>query len=461
MKVELSAYAGMRVCVAVSGGKDSIALLHYMVHNGPGYGIKVSAINCDHGIRGEASRQDSEFVRSFCQAAHVPLLFFAHDGTFASEEEARLWRRDCYLEAAREHTLEDGTRWVPADAIATGHHMSDNAETVIFNIARGSGLSGACGITDGEITGPDRTSIKLIRPLIEATRREIDEYIRQFGLPYVTDNTNLMDYYTRNKIRLYVIPELERAVPNAQRSLFRFSRIVKETEDYFENIIRRDGLVSKVYGGLLIKPVEEEAIFSRCCLKVFSYYKIKDYTSLHIKSLFKLMHGANGKRFRFLRLVAFKEERGIAVCEAGRISPYGEAPLAEVTDGVFVGEPFSLNPVPQDAVQTICAGDMSLGASFCPGKKTLFLDADKIPAGAVVRFKKDGDVFERFGGNTKKLGDYFTDIKLPQRLRERVPMLCSGSKVLAVGGIEIAESLKITPDSRNVLAISCVDYLQS
>ncbi len=447
--------------MAVSGGKDSIALLHYMAHNAPGYGIKVTALNCDHGIRGEASRQDSEFVRSFCQAAHVPLLFFAHKGTFASEEEARLWRRNCYLEAAREHTLEDGTRWEPADAIATGHHMSDNAETVIFNIARGSGLSGACGITDGVISDKDGTSIKLIRPLIEATRREIDEYIHQFGLPYVTDDTNLMDYYTRNKIRMYVIPELERAVPNAQRSLYRFSRIVKETEDYFENIIQRDSLVSSVYGGILIKPVEEMAIFSRCCLKVFAHYKVKDYTSLHIKSLYKLLSGPNGKRFRFLRLVAFKEERGIAICEAGRISPYGEAALKDITTGMFVGEPFVVQTASGDVIQRICAGDKALERTFCPGCKTLFMDADRIPAGAVVRFKKDGDVFERFGGNTKKLGDYFTDIKLPQRLRERVPMLCSGSQVLAVGGIEIADSLKITAESKNVLAISCVDYLQS
>ncbi|MCD8307097.1 MAG: tRNA lysidine(34) synthetase TilS [Clostridia bacterium] len=451
----------MSVCVAVSGGKDSIALLHYMAHNGPGYGIRVTAINCDHGIRGEASRQDSEFVRSFCQAAHVPLLFFAHKGTFASEEEARLWRRDCYLEAAKEHTLEDGTKWVPAEAIATGHHMSDNAETVIFNIARGSGLSGACGISDGEITCPDGTGIKLIRPLIAATKKEIDEYIHQYGLPYVTDETNLKDYYTRNKIRMYVIPELERAVPGAQRSLFRFSRIVKETEDYFEDIIKRDGLVSSVYGGLLIKPVDEMAIFSRCCLKVFAHYKIKDYTSQHINSLYKLQHGANGKRFRFLRLVAFKEDRGIAICEAGRISPFGEKPLSEIAGGTFVGEPISVQPVSADIIQRICSGDTSPEKSFCPGRKTLFLDADRIPEGTVVRFKKDGDVFERFGGNTKKLGDYFTDIKLPQRLRERVPMLCSGSNVLAVCGIEIAESLRITSDSRNVLAVSCVDYLQS
>ncbi len=117
--------------------------------------------------------------------------------------------------------------------------------------------------------------------------------------------------------------------------------------------------------------------------------------------------------------------------------------------------------MPADVIRDICSGDTALGRTYTPGSKTLFLDADKIPADAVVRFKKDGDAFARFGGYAKKLGDYFTDIKLPQRLRERVPLICSGSNVLAVCGIEIAESLKITPESRNVLAISCVDYLQS
>ncbi len=463
MRIELGVYAGKRICVAVSGGKDSIALLHYMVHNSGEYGIKVSAINCDHGMR-DASKDDSEFVRSFCQASHVPLLFYAHEGKFASEEEARAWRRECFLQAAKPHILQDGTEWEPADAVATGHHLSDNAETVIFNISRGAGLSGACGICDGTLTGADGTRINLIRPMISQTRQEIDDYIRQYNLPYVVDETNFKDYYTRNKIRLHVMPELERAVPNAQRSLYRFSRIAKETEDYFESLIAREELVSEVYGGMLIKRTNEMAVFARCALKVFERYHIKDYTRMHINALFKLQFGPNGKKFRFLRLAAFKEEKGIAICEASRLSPYGEAPLSQLSFGSFVGEPFEINGLfgnfgNADIVKEICAGNADAEYTFRPGKKTLFMDADKIPGGAMVRFKRAGDVFERFGGNTKKLGDYLTDIKLPQRLRDRVPVIASGSQILAVCGIEIAESVKVTPESTRVIAISCADYL--
>ena len=196
MKVNLAPYAGKKVCVAVSGGKDSMALLHYIEMHGKEFGITLSALNCDHGIRGEASERDSAFVAAYCGGNCIKLhLFKAENGQFKSENDARTWRQACY-----NSVLADGG----ADLIATAHHMNDNAETVLFNLARGTALSGMTGITDLPASG-------LIRPLIGCSRKEIDEYIEENDIPFVTDESNFTDDYTRNKIRHNVLPALEEA----------------------------------------------------------------------------------------------------------------------------------------------------------------------------------------------------------------------------------------------------------
>ncbi|MDE7075691.1 MAG: tRNA lysidine(34) synthetase TilS, partial [Clostridia bacterium] len=213
MQVNLSPYANKRICVAVSGGRDSMALLHYLKKCGGDFGITVSALNCDHGIRGEESERDSAFVKDYCAANGIPLRFFkAERGSFKDENGARMWRLDCYRKV-----LEEGG----ADVIATAHHLSDNAETVLFNLARGTSLAGVKGIAD-------ELSLGIIRPLISISREQIDEYIEVNHIPFVVDASNLSDGYTRNKIRHNVLPALEEAVHGAARNIYNFSRLAAE-----------------------------------------------------------------------------------------------------------------------------------------------------------------------------------------------------------------------------------------
>ena len=196
--IDLAKYADMKICVAVSGGKDSMALLHYLFNNAKDYGITLSALNCDHKIRGEASARDSKFVKEWCESRSIPLLTFVWDDYENTESSARSWRRSCYFKATEAHMLEDGTKWQGADAVATAHHMNDNAETVLFNLARGSGLSGMKGICDGaHICG----KLNLIHPLISCTRAQIDEYIRQNVVQFVEEVGNCTGAYSRMRIR--------------------------------------------------------------------------------------------------------------------------------------------------------------------------------------------------------------------------------------------------------------------
>ncbi len=451
-----------------------MALLHYFLFHAAEYGIDLCALNCDHGIRGEASAADSAFVKDYCEKNNIPLLFFKNsDESFTkNESQARSWRTKCYIAATITQTLANGKQWKGAAAVATAHHLCDNAETVLFNIARGSGLSGAEGITDTFLKGIgcslngfdiDTGNLSIIHPLIAASREEIDKYINDNAIPYVTDESNFTDDYTRNKIRHNVIPALEDAVPGAQGAIYRFSRIVGETEEYFDNFIEKEGVISGIYGGKFIKVTEERAVFSRAVLKVLTHLGLKDYTSEHISRLYDMQFGENGKKFEFLGVTAYKEEGGLAICLSAALRYRDDSmPFKYSTASYqvynYVSQPMVIAPrqyLSEDIAELLRQSDGTLNEDSI---KVLQFDFDKVPDGAVVRFKREGDKFTKFGGGTKGLGDYFTDKKIPARLRGAIPLVADGNNILIIGGVEISDGVKITDETANIYGIVCRDY---
>ncbi len=440
MNVGLAPYANKKICVAVSGGRDSMALLHYLKAHGGEFNIALCALNCDHGIRGEASARDSAFVKAYCGANGIELYSFkAEEGRLNSENAARLWRLQCY------NSVLDGGK---ADFIATAHHLNDNAETVLFNLARGTSLYGMTGITDLPALG-------LIRPLIGCSRGEIDEYIRINNIPFVTDESNGTDDYTRNKIRHNVLPALEDAVHGAAANIFRFSRLAAEDEEYFDRQVKRI-IVSRPTYGYVIKPCAERVIFRRAAQKIVAVnYGKKDYTAEHLNSLFELQSAENGKKFEFLGLVAIKEEGGIAIV--------GKCELSYESEGMSFCENLSCDQIIKYAGRIACAeyAEYACDALDVLGEtiplKVLKYDLDKIPDGAVIRFKRAGDRFKKFGGGTKSISDYLTDKKVPQSLRGALPLVCDGNEVLIVGGVEISDKVKVDENTVKQGVFICAD----
>lgn len=436
MKVDLSKYRGMNICVAVSGGRDSMALLHYLLAHGKELGITVSAVNCNHKMRGENSARDSAFVAEYCKEHGVPLLFFEWncDGQ-KTETSARNWRRMMYFAAAERFNA----------AVATAHHLNDNAETVLFNLARGSGLSGLTGIDDVEYTSDGRR-LKLIRPLIGCSREEIDEYIAENAVPFVDDETNFTDNYTRNKIRHNVLPELERAVGGAARAIYRFSRIAAEDEQYFEDLIAQRGLVRHTPLGWEIAYCPEKPVFKRAVLQALK--GAKDYTSEHLDRLYDLQFAENGKKFEFLGLTAYSENGKIAIrVDFSEDNATKEVPFLQYVSTNFCG-------------QTLYITQDSFTDDLAENLKTLRFDFDKIPQTAVVRFMRDGDKFKKFGGGTKNLGDYFTDKKIPVRIRKFIPLIADGNQVLVACGVEISDTVKVDGSTKRVAFCVAQDYLK-
>ena len=211
---------GGEVLVAVSGGADSVALLTSLCEIRDRMELKISAIHVNHNLRGEESDRDERFVVSLCEKLHVPLVVESVDILSLCKktgESTELCARKVRYNLFAKHAKE---------FIATAHTADDNAETVIYNLCRGTGIKGICGIP------PVRDNI--VRPLIDCTRQDILNYLHAIGQEYVTDSTNLGDEYTRNKIRHNIIPELLKINPSFPVAVRRASASAREDSEFIE-----------------------------------------------------------------------------------------------------------------------------------------------------------------------------------------------------------------------------------
>ncbi|MDE5896659.1 MAG: tRNA lysidine(34) synthetase TilS, partial [Clostridia bacterium] len=299
---DLQAYAGKRVCVAVSGGVDSVCLLHCFLRAAESLHITLSALTCEHGIRGARSVADCEFVKELCNDWNVPLVVFSADIPARAkasgrgiEEEGRNFRYDCFAEV-----LENGS----ADAVATAHHRDDFAETVLFRLARGTSLSGLSAI---------RERNGIVRPFLSVSKVQIDEYAKFYGLPFVTDESNLDETYARNAIRLSVMPALDRAVNGAAAHLTEFALRAAEDDRYLQALAQREVVRE---GNVYLIPVDLPGpLFSRACLYAVKQLGCeKDYTSANVKEISCLKELQSGKKACLPRwLCAVREGERVAV----------------------------------------------------------------------------------------------------------------------------------------------------
>ena len=246
---------GKRICVAYSGGVDSTVLLHYLLSKREQLHFTLSAVHCEHGLRGEDSEADMRFVQEQCRAWNVPLMVYREDCKARAKKEkcseetaGRNFRRAVFAEIIQTNV---------ADCVATAHHENDEAETVLFRLARGSALGGASGMRQQDGW--------LIRPLLHWSREEIERYAKQNQLAFCVDETNFENRYTRNQIRQTILPKLEEAVPGAVGNLSRFAHLAKEDDDFLQQ--QSEKLILDDAEGLCVAFCEDAPLFRRACLK--------------------------------------------------------------------------------------------------------------------------------------------------------------------------------------------------
>ncbi len=429
MNVNLQKFIGKgeTIAVALSGGSDSMALLHYLNEQSKILPFNLLALNVEHGIRGENSKSDSKFVKEYCEKNNIPLLCYAVDALkranedkLTLEQSARVLRYECFYDALSKNKC---------DKIATAHHKKDNAESVLLNLFRGTGLKGLVGINEN-------FENKIIRPFLSLEKQEIDDYIAKNNIPFVTDESNFCDDYKRNYVRLNVLPIIEKAFPDYQNKIYALSSIAKEEDEYLDKLASE-----KVCGEKSVCKITlpcEKVLFNRAVIIALKKLGIKkDWTKTHVELCYGLTEKENGAKLNLLCGVN-------AIKEYDKICFY----VDEKIDGVEI--PFKEGEFDFNGAR-ICVEKAYPPLDL---KNGLYIDGDKVPDDAVIREKNDGDIFTKFGGGTKSLGDYLTDKKIPLRIRDTLPIIAYENVVYAIFGVAISELIKVDETTKTIYKIS-------
>ncbi len=410
------------VTVALSGGADSMALLHLLFSMRESLGISLYAAHLNHMIRGEEALRDERFVRTQCEKLGIPL--------FCERADVPLYAKEHKIStelAAREvrYAFLSGAG---VGAVATAHTASDNFETVIFNLARGTGLKGLCGIP------PKRG--KFIRPLILCTRGEIEEYCARNGIEYVTDSTNLSDDYSRNRIRHTVVPVLKQINSAAEKAVSRTASSLLEDELFLEKCA--DGFLSANVkkDGLDITALPDGAVAKRAIKKYIegSFPEIR-LDSAHLLEVYSICAAGAGKT-------------GL---------PCGKA--AEIQTGMLyiTKQKNFFVPNTEYNVKT----EIRLNDFFTEGKKVNnlllknSLDCDKIMGKSVIRKRLPGDSIRLAGrGCTKTLKKLMNELDIPAELRNHLPVIADDGGVIWIYGIGVSQRCAVTEKTKRIMIIS-------
>lgn len=423
---------GEIIGVACSGGRDSMALLHYLNSIKAKEDFQIIAINIDHSIR-ENSASDSEFVMEYCKENDIRAYKFKVEALKLAKEK-KITVEQAGREA-RYKTFDSLIQKGLVDKIATAHHLNDQAETILLNLLRGCGLTGAKGME------PIRDKV-YIKPFLEIDRTEIMEYIDDNAIPYVEDETNADSSYSRNYIRNIVMPTIRKKFKSVDRNLVNFAKICAEDDEFINEQVEMGGVVRNK--DITKIPLSyfafKSSIINRILMRALSYYSLQDIEKKHIVMIREFAkEGENGASIDLpFGIKIHKEYDYITISLKGN-------------EKLNIGYKFSKGKTEIEGFGVIRVVSSKVFNENKPHSHTI--DADKMPEGAVWRFREQGDVFTPFGGGTKSLKEYFIDKKIPQRLRDRIPVLAVDNEILIVADIEISDKLKVEEGFKSLYKI--------
>lgn len=439
---------GDSVLVGVSGGPDSVALLHSLVAIAPKWSLRLVVAHLNHKLRGSIADEEAAFVSQIAGSLGLPCEIASRDvaeyGTrnrLSVQEAARTVRYAFYDDAAAKYS---------ADKIALGHQADDNVESILIHLLRGTGPLGLAGI-------PPVRDGRIIRPLIDVTREQVLAYLERQGLEHVTDPSNLDVDYLRNRIRHQLLPLLkEEYNPNMVDTLNRLGSILRDEEDFW------DLTVSRVFQELSGKPTPHgmtlpvnrlsdlhPALLRRVLRHAVLSVKgdLKRIGHVHVEAVVQLIVGPSPSGHLDL-------PDGIAVSRDGEVVSFLSEPPEEVAGFEHDIPGIQTTPIPEigTALKLLTCDSSEVSDPRTYPLTTALFDMEAITFPLKVRSFKEGDRFNPLGmSGSQKVKTFFINQKVARSERLRCPILLSKGHIIWVGGYRIDDSVKITDKTRKIL----------
>lgn len=422
------------IIVGVSGGADSICLLHFLYNIKDKFNLKITAVHINHLMRGEESNLDNKFVVDFCNNLNIPIKVFsfdinkiAKDEKLSSEEAGRKYRYIAFKETLKNEN---------ANKIAIAHNKDDNAETIIMRFFRGTGIKGLSGIA--------YKRGNIIRPILDCLRLDIEDYCKRNNLSYRNDSTNKLDIYTRNKIRLSFIPSIkENFNPNIIDTLTNMSKTFNDENNFLDNLSKdyfnkclieknKDKITLNINILIALDLVIQKRILRLC----FSHFNKELYNiSLdHINMVVDILKKQTGKKLNLPdNLYVYKQYNNLIITKINFLeknNPMYNYKI-ELDKQIYIKE-INKNLLLSKNIINISTKDY-----------TITLNYDKIKDSLFIRQRNAGDKIY-LNNMTKKLKNIFIDLKIPSNERNLYPVLLCDDTIIGILGLCLCNDYKPT-----------------
>lgn len=455
---------GDGIVVGLSGGADSVCLLHILHALKEEYKLKIIAVHVNHMIRGDEAVRDQEFSGEIAASLGIPIEIFrvnieemAKELHITTEEAGRKYRYEIFKKVLMDNNY---------NKIAVAHNKNDVAETVVFNLIRGSGLKGISGIS------PVRDNV--IRPLLVVLRTEIEEYLRRRNINFCVDSTNLSDSYDRNKIRNNIFPNMNVINSKSIEHIYSMAQNAREYYEYVYQIaseLLESHLKSKIIKNTCAYSIEFELlksvplIIQREAILII-IEKItksrKDISKKHIIDILGLMESKSGKNLNM--------PYGVEV-----VSDYGELLFykktkEEKTEEIFLdleveekiviplkNRVFSISKIASNDKEKKSQIFQSFNKDIEKKEYTKYVDYDKMLVKPCIRVPNADDyIIINMQGNKKKLSRLFIDMKITKIERETWPVIACGNEVVWAVGLRLGYNYKISDNTQNIIVLEYI-----
>lgn len=459
---------GDKIAVGVSGGADSMCLLLFLMSVKEKYGLRLVVIHVNHGIRGESADRDEAYVRSFCETngiefrpVHADIPTLAKQSGCTEEEAGRNFRYETFFRICHEEGL---------NKIAVAHNRDDNAETVLFNLFRGSNISGMRGIAPVR----EREGVTVIRPLLATTRAEIEEYLEKKGVAFCTDETNATDEYSRNRLRNSVLPYIKENInSSAVAHITGFAEQAGEIEEFIA-VLTDEAMTTLTSVGKLSVNGETVEVYADAVAgmrKLIAHSVIrriigglagslKDIEEKHVASVYELAGKGTGKKLSLPYGIEVRTEYGRLVFKRSGKDPLPNSDLggAQPLCICITGE--GDYPIGSDrTVLSVRIKDRKDCPAGLKNDYTKWFDYDRIQGNLCIRNRREGDwlmIRSASGGRSarKLLKRLFMDEKVERAERERMFLLAEDSHILWAIGKRRDDSYLVTDETQKVLEVT-------